>query len=274
MNAPTDAQPIKIYTLGRFEIVLDGKLLRFVYRPPRKPLALLKGLLCARGQAVSNEVLCEALWPDLEPWSATRALNATTFRLRRLLGHKDALASQDGRVHLNPELCWVDAWAFEDAVESAQADSLAAALGSYQGMFLGDADHPLAFAARERLCRKFIRAVLQVGSKHERAGNWHSARLVYESALDRDCTSEAVYLALMRCLAHEGESSAVAATYQRCRRVLWRHFGTVPSAPTEQFYRSTCKGQGHQGRYRGRGGERRAEGNPGMGRRSEDARPR
>jgi DNA-binding SARP family transcriptional activator len=44
----------------------------------------------------------------------------------------------------------------------------------------------------------------------------------------------------MRCLAHEGQPSAVAAAYHRCRASLQRHFGTVPSEVTEQLYRDAC----------------------------------
>ena len=40
----------------------------------------------------------------------------TVLRLRKLLGSSDAVVQQGGKVWLNPELCWVDAWAFEDRI--------------------------------------------------------------------------------------------------------------------------------------------------------------
>src|SRR5580704_13173196 len=107
--------PIAIYTLGRFEVTLNGATLRFVFKVPRKPLALLKGLLCGGRQGVSQAVLCDTIWPDLEPWAAARALHITAFRLRGLLGSKSAVVVQEGRVALDADRVWVDAWAFESA---------------------------------------------------------------------------------------------------------------------------------------------------------------
>src|ERR1022692_3950672 len=74
--------PIAINALGRFEILVRGEPLRFVFKAPRKPLDLLKGLLTSGGSSVGQHILCEALWPDLDSWSASRALNTAVFRLR------------------------------------------------------------------------------------------------------------------------------------------------------------------------------------------------
>jgi len=236
-----DSWSIRIYSLGRFEIVLDGAPLRFTAKTPRKPFALLKGLLCAGWRGVGQGTLQDALWPEADAWSARQALNTTVHRLRRLLRRKDSVLVTDGMIALNPELCWVDAWAFEQAVGHAHdAAAIADALRLYGGMFLGDADHPLAFEVRDRLRRKFTQAVLKVGMNHERVGDTTSAIDIYQEALDTDCTSEDLHRALMRCLVREAKPAAVAAAYQRCRMILVRHFATGPSPATEQIYRSAC----------------------------------
>jgi DNA-binding SARP family transcriptional activator len=59
-------------------------------------------------------------------------------------------------------------------------------------------------------------------------------------ALDADGRCEELHQSLMRCLAQEGQRSAVAAAYHRCRAALQRHFGTEPSPGTEQIYRQAC----------------------------------
>lgn len=58
-------------------------------------------------------------------------------------------------------------------------------------MFLGEAEHPLAFETRARLRRKFIQAVLQVGQNHEDSGETGFAASLYESALDTDSAGRA-----------------------------------------------------------------------------------
>jgi len=237
----SESRPIQINTLGRFDIVLEGAPLRFVSKAPRKVLAVLKGLLCAGGRAVSQGTLQDALWPQADPWLARRALSTTVYRLRQLLHHKEAVSLNDGWLMLEPALCWVDAWEFEQALAEPQdLTVLPAVLRLYGGMFLSEADHPLAFETRERLRRKFIQGVLQLGQAYERTGEIGSAIALYERALDMDCTPEDVHRSLMRCLAREGKPAAVAAAYLRCRTTLWRHFATRPSPATEQLYRETC----------------------------------
>ncbi|HEX2791171.1 MAG TPA: bacterial transcriptional activator domain-containing protein [Steroidobacteraceae bacterium] len=236
-----DLRPINIYTLGRFDIVLDGAPLRYVFKAPRKPLVLLKALLSGGKGGVSQEALREALWPELEQWSAVKALYATVLQLRKLLGRKSAVKVDPARVALDPEDCWVDAWAFENAVgQATDPTELLWALRFYRGMFLSDAEHSLASDARQRLRRTFIRAVLQLGQGYERIGDTQSAIDLYLMALDADSTSEDVHRGLMRCLAQEGQSSAVAAAFLRCRAMLIRHFGTEPSPLTEKIYRQAC----------------------------------
>lgn len=239
-----NSRPINIYTLGRFEIVLDGAPLRFVFKAPRKPLALLKALLSGGRNGVSQEALNDALWPELEHWSAVKALYATVLQLRKLLQRKSAVVVETARVALDPEACWVDAWAFEHAVaEATDPTELLWALRFYRGMYLSDAEHSLASEARQRLRRTFIRAVLQLGHGYERIGDTQSAIDLYLMALEADGTSEEVHRGLMRCLALEGQSSAVAAAFLRCRTMLSRHFGTLPSPLTEQIYREACPGR-------------------------------
>jgi LuxR family maltose regulon positive regulatory protein len=242
MQMPTEvSQPIAIYTLGRFEVTLDGAPLRFVFKVPRKPLALLKALLAGGMSGVNQSALCDTIWPDLEPWSAARALHITAFRLRGLLGSKSALIVQEGRVALDPEQCWVDAWQFEQSLAQAKdpVEQLWA-LRFYRGTFLGDTEHPLALETRDRLSCKFIRAVSQLGANSERIGDTQSAIDLYLMALDADGRFEELHQSLMRCLLREGQPSAVAAAYHRCRASLERHFGTKPSETTEQIYREAC----------------------------------
>ena len=242
MDTPTGAaQPIAIYTLGRFEVTLNGTPLKFVFKVPRKPLALLKALLAGGRNGVSQTALCDTIWPELEPWSAARALHITAFRLRGLLNSKSALIVQEGRVSLDSAQCWVDAWQFEEALAQARdcAEQLWA-LRFYRGAFVADSDHPLAREMRERLRLKFIVAVSQLGASFERIGDSRSAIDLYLMALDADGRSEELHQSLMRCLARAGKPSAVAVAYYRCRALLQRHFGTRPSEVTEQIFREAC----------------------------------
>ena len=118
--------PIKIYTLGRFEVFKDDQPLQFKGKVQRKPLALLKAIIAFGGRGVREESLIDALWPDAEGDAARFALTSAIHRLRRLLGHEEAIIRKDNEVSLDERYCWVDVWAVErwlGRVESAARDA-------------------------------------------------------------------------------------------------------------------------------------------------------
>lgn len=222
--------PVAINALGCFEVFVRGEPLRFVFKAPRKPLDLLKGLLTAGGGSVGQHTLCEALWPDLDSWSASRALNTAVFRLRKLLGDKSSVRVDCGQLRLESKYCRVDAWDFEAELTNAgDQDALLRALLRYRGPFLGDCEHPLALETRRRLQRKYLRGLLQLGQNYERCGNFGSAIDLYNRGLDVEGTSEELHSALISCLERAGQAAAAAAAYQRCSAVFKSRVAPTPT---------------------------------------------
>ena len=93
--------PIKIFTLGRFEVLRDGEPMRFGRKVQRKPLALLKALIAFGGRSVREELVMDALWPDAEGDAARVALASALHRLRSLLGREQAVVRQEGQLSLD-----------------------------------------------------------------------------------------------------------------------------------------------------------------------------
>src|SRR6186997_3177171 len=152
---------ISIFTLGRFELVLEGAPLRFKGRAPMRALELLSALIAAGGRGVSVASLSDSLWPEADGFDAYRAFTTTLHRLRRLLHCPEAVRLCAGRLTLDPHLCRVDLWEFERAIRAAHdPQSLRHALDLYHGPFLGDDPSPWALATRGRL----ERIVAQAGS--------------------------------------------------------------------------------------------------------------
>ena len=143
---------IAIYTLGRFELVLDGVPLRFKGRAPMRALELLSALIAAGGRGVSVASLSDSLWPEADGFDAYRAFTTTLHRLRRLLRCQEAVRLCAGRLTLDPLLCRVDLWEFERAMRAARdAESLREALELYHGPFMGDDPTPWCISMRARL---------------------------------------------------------------------------------------------------------------------------
>ncbi|MBI5874912.1 MAG: hypothetical protein HZB81_03545 [Deltaproteobacteria bacterium] len=100
--------PVKIYTLGKFEIVKDGKPVEFSGKIQKKPLELLKAIIALGGEDVPEEKVADKLWPNVDGDMAHQSFATTLKRLRRLLGNKDAVRLSAGYVTLDRRYCWVE----------------------------------------------------------------------------------------------------------------------------------------------------------------------
>ena len=54
---------MKLFTLGRFAVEIEGMPLQFGGKTPRKPLAVLKTIVAFGGSEVPQARLIDALWP-------------------------------------------------------------------------------------------------------------------------------------------------------------------------------------------------------------------
>ncbi|WP_020562454.1 AfsR/SARP family transcriptional regulator [Methylosarcina fibrata] len=231
--------PVRIYTLGRFEIQCDGQPLRSTRKAQNKPLELIK-LLCAfGGSSVHQSRVTDLLWPDALGDAADQALNTTLHRLRTLLKHDHSVRLEDRRLSLDPHWVWVDALAFDriaHAPEQGDRKTLQAALNRYRGHFLEGETAAWALAFRERLRSHFLKLSERLGSLLEQEEDWPAALDCYHRVVEIEPAAESFYRRLMICQAQLGRRAEALAVYQRCRRVLLTHLGISPTAETQNLY--------------------------------------
>jgi len=154
------APPVAIYSLGQLEILIDGIPVRIDGRGPRKPLELLSVLIVTGAHGTSIGAVADILWPEADGFDAYRSLITTVFRLRRLLGHRDAVHLGAGRIRLEPTICEVDAWRFEHAISVAKSrDQVRSALAGYGGTFMEESDNAWVIGMRTRLQHSITQAV-------------------------------------------------------------------------------------------------------------------
>lgn len=236
--------PVKVRTLARFEIDIDGAPLRFAGKAPRKPLALLKAIVALGTPAVPTAGLIDALWPDEDGDAGRKSLDVTIARLRKLLGRSEAVLLSDESVSLNPALCWVDARSFVDSADAAEAspDPMSAqrlALDRYPGTFLpGDLEVPWTLKRREQLRSRFVRLVESAGAAAEAASRWDEALALYRRGLDADELAESFHQGLMRCHLAAGRHVEGMAAYRRLRQTLSVVLGMAPSERSQALARS------------------------------------
>ncbi len=242
--------PLKIYTLGRFSVVKDGKPLELEAGSKRKPLELLMALIALGGSSVSQTKLTDALWPEVEGHLAQQTFEVTLHRLRKLIGREPALVLKDGKLSLDAHHCWVDSWACEHlfgrieralhASPTEDIDRLATQLlALYQGPFLAtEAEQPWLLSPRERLRSKFLRQFGALGRRWEADGKWDKAINGYLQGVEVDPLAEEFYRSLMRCYRRQGRPAEACAVYERCRNTLKTILGVDPSPETETLRRA------------------------------------
>ena len=199
------ASPIVIKTLGTFEVLVDGHIPGVKRKPPHRLLALLKVLIAKGGCAVNRSVLLDVLWPDLDGDRANDAQQVALHRLRRLLGHHDALVINHGFVSLNPQLIEVDAFILDTLcrnpfIQGHQERALTA-LKLYQGVFLPDElESPWSQRMRECMLAKFVNIVSAAGKELESQHDFSGAAALYEQALSAGDLENVISDGLVRAL--------------------------------------------------------------------------
>jgi DNA-binding SARP family transcriptional activator len=236
---------LKIHTLGQFELLKDGKPIRF----SRKLLTMLKALISFGGKEIREEQITDILWPEADGDAAHQSFEITLHRLRQLIGGHETVQLHEGRITLDPRYCWVDAWAFERAADRADASwrkgprgkddsegiqQTEKAINLYQGAFLpGDASEPWAHSSRERLQSKFLRCVVKLGQHWQEIREWEKAAECYQRGLEVDERIEQFYLNLMMMYQQLGRRTEALSVYDRCRRALSSTLGVEPSPETD-----------------------------------------
>jgi two-component SAPR family response regulator len=238
----------RVHVLGRFRLLTEDSP---VVIPPRlrKPQELLQALLAFGGTEVGAGLLIDALWPDSEGDAAYHALESTLYRLRLLLGARDAVRMEAGKVSLNRSRLWVDMWEFEEELQrprdqdASGVDRIDRLRRLYQGHFLQhETEKPWGLKARQELRDRLLQAIRDAARECERARHWEDAASLYRYGIELDSLNEGLYRGLMRCHQELGDHSEALQAYGRCRELLTRFLGVPPNAKTQALYRSVREG--------------------------------
>jgi LuxR family maltose regulon positive regulatory protein len=244
---------LKIFTLGRFQLLRNERPVRFSRKAQEKPLSLLRALIALGGREVQEGQIADFLWPDADGDIAHSSFKTTLHRLRKLIGEHEAIQVQGGRLTLNQRYCWVDVWALEHILGQAdeewrkapKTDKTAKAieltqkvLDLYQGPFMKGTEEPWAISFRERLQANVMRGMEWLGHYWEGVDQMEKAIACYQQGLVVDKLSEKCYQRLMLCLKQMGRKAESLAIYDRCKKNLAANLGIEPSPVTQDIRRS------------------------------------
>jgi LuxR family maltose regulon positive regulatory protein len=240
----SDRKPFRVHVLGRFRL-LEGEAPISIPSRLRKPQELLQALIAFGSTEVSAGVLIDALWPDSEGDAAYHALESALYRLRQLLGTRDAVRMEGGKITLSRDQLSVDMWDFEESVrqvvdpDADVLDRIVSLRLLYQGHFLQhESEKPWIVKARHELRDRFLRAIREAAWECEHAHRWEDAANLYRSGIELDSLNEGLYRGLMLCHQELGDHSEALQAYRRCRELLTRFLGIPPNAKTQALYHS------------------------------------
>jgi ATP/maltotriose-dependent transcriptional regulator MalT/DNA-binding SARP family transcriptional activator len=259
LTAPADAGSawpfrLRVRVLGGFELVRDGQPMRFTGKAQQRPLDLLKLVVALGGDNVDISQLMAALWPDADGASAKASFDMALLRLRKLLEVDNAVVLAAGKLSLARSLAWTDVWALEAALEAAQQSidgegtglatpgAARRLLDAYSGPLLGADENPWIAKPRDALRAQFVRALVRLGDRLERQGDWEHAIELYRRGLEADNLAESFYRGLMRALAAIGDHAEALNAFRRCRELLSIVLGIKPSAETDHLHREIVAG--------------------------------
>jgi LuxR family transcriptional regulator, maltose regulon positive regulatory protein len=239
-----DHKRFRIHVLGRFRLLTGDAPIAI---PPRlrKPQELLQALIAFGGTDVSPGVLIDALWADSEGDAAYHALESALHRLRRLLGARDAVRMEGGKVSLNRDQLWVDMWEFEEELQrphdpkAPDIERIGRLRHLYHGDFLQhETERSWVLKARQEMRDRLLCAIRDTARACENARRWEDAAQLYRSGIELDSLNEGLYRGLM--LSHDalGDHSEALQAYGRCRELLTRFLGIPPNAKTRALYQS------------------------------------
>lgn len=226
---------LEVRLLGKFEVQVDRRPVEIQLRAAQ---SLLAYLLLNAGTDQRREQLAGLIWPDMTDTKAKDNLRHTLWVIRKALGNRDYLLTDDLSVSFNTTLdYWLDTVALTGkTVLEATADDLIAIVSLYCGELLPGFYDDWVVLERERLQAAFERKMALLLDKLVEAQRWPEVLDWGERWIALGQVPEPAYRALMSAHAGLEDMASVATVYQRCVEALQNELGVEPAAQTRARY--------------------------------------
>jgi DNA-binding SARP family transcriptional activator len=245
-----DTATLAIHLLGGLQIRREGRLLPHPF-PTRKSASLFAFLLLHDSRDFTRGSLAGTFWPDVEEQAGRGSLGAALLPIRKLM---ELQPEEDGRYLVSsgtllrlipPPACWVDVWAFDQAVAEAERASRGSrewfeALEKSARLYSSDllphlGDH-WCLRRREELQTRFLTCLRDLTQVERERHQYAQASTWARRALQVDPCDEESHRHLMLLYVLQGEHARAMHQYHQCRRVLRKELDVAPDEETIALY--------------------------------------
>lgn len=247
-----DKADLEIYTLGRFNLILDGEEISDNWGRD-KAIQLFQFLLISRNRmALHKEMIIDRLWEEL---GTDQHFKVALHEIKKVIepkstkrGETKYVQRQGSSYKLNMENVWLDSHALSSFVEIGNnlvghKDELAivafqSAIELYKGVFLPNRIYEdWTSSERENLQMLALNAHVSLSELLLNDQAKESIRLT-EEALNIDQTWEEAYRIQMLAHMLTGNRPQAIRCFERCKKVLNREFGIDPLPATTKVFNS------------------------------------
>lgn len=239
---------VRIFLLGRFEVVCDDRVLPASRWTRRKAATLLQRLALER--RLLKDQAIEYLWAEADPGAGANNLYRTLHSLRQTVdaslgpGTSERMVRFDDGILSLHEDVWVDAEAFArrsatvtGAAPQRRVAIIAQALDLYQGELLPDERYAdWAAAPREELRWRQRELRLALAAHARDGGDYPAAITELQTLLAQDPVDEPVHRELMAVYAAAGHRHEALRQYRACVDALADMLDAPPAPETDALH--------------------------------------
>jgi DNA-binding SARP family transcriptional activator len=250
-----DPPALSFRLLGGFELRRGSWRVEDSAWERRVATRLVRLLLC-RGEAVTEDELFEAFWPERPATSARRGLQVAISSARLVLDPPGAGAGRleagerTYRLRLR-EGDSVDAFDFMFAADAAlgaepanRGAALAAAVALWGGEPLPEERYSdWAIPFRERLSDRYVEVLAALSDAHAAAGDTLAASDAARRMVEADPLNESAHARLIAAYARAGRRGHALRQFLACRRALVTGLGVEPGEEIAALHRRVLAGE-------------------------------
>ena len=244
---------IKIFLLGKFDIMVDGKSASKVLSNSKKGRMMLEYLVLHKDESISSSDLYEVLWPNEASSNPESALKTLVSRMRAALGKFDetlgkCIVTSRGAYRWNSDLpCTIDVFEFEEmcrelskatVMNRAIEEKLEKALSMYAGDLIAGNDGESWMVSRSAYYHTlYLRTAYLAIRLLKENKDYEGIIRICRRALDVDAFDETMHLELMEALVKTNRSNEALVQYRHATNLHYNYLGMRPPEKIQNFYK-------------------------------------